>query len=167
MHWESLGGIALCILLARLLAQRGSRFPWRVVAWGLGLQLVLGLWLLKSPWGIAMFQQVSQVVTGFLGFANRGAEFLFGNLVKAEYRSTFGMQVALIIAPTIIFFSSVIGILYHLGIIQRVVYAVAWVMSRTMGTSGPESLSAAANIFLGQTEAPILVRHYLSSATVS
>jgi CNT family concentrative nucleoside transporter len=167
MHWEALGGIVACIVCARLLAVRGSRFPWRIVAWGLGLQLTLGVWLLKSDTGVALFQQVGNAVTGFLGFANKGAEFLFGNLVKPEYRGTFGMQVALIIAPTIIFFSSVIAILYHLGIIQRVVYAVAWIMAKTMGTSGPESLSAAANIFLGQTEAPILVRHYLATASIS
>ncbi len=167
MQWTALGGIAVCLICARLLAPRGTPIPWRVIGWGLGLQLLLGYWLLKSQWGVAIFEQVGRGVTGFLSFANEGAAFLFGNLVKQEYRQTFGMQVALIIAPTIIFFSSVISILYHLGIIQRVVYAVAWVMARTMRTSGPESLSAAANIFLGQTEAPILIRHYLDSATRS
>ncbi|GIV56495.1 MAG: nucleoside permease [Candidatus Kapaibacterium sp.] len=167
MHWEALGGIALCIVGARLLAQRGSPFPWRVLLWGVGIQLALGIWLLKSPSGVVLFEHVGRAVTGFLSFANRGSEFLFGNLVKPEYRQTFGMQVALVIAPTIIFFSAVIAMLYHLGIIQRIVYAVAWIMARTMGTSGPESLSAAANIFLGQTEAPILIRHYLSTASIS
>ncbi|MDW8271247.1 MAG: nucleoside transporter C-terminal domain-containing protein [Bacteroidota bacterium] len=167
MRWIAIGGILSCLAIARLLAPRGTRFPWRIVGWGLSLQLLLGLWLLQSAWGVAMFEQISKAVTGFLSYANRGAEFMFGNLVNPAYRSTFGMQVALIIAPTIIFFSSVISILYHLGIIQRIVYAVAWVMARTMRTSGPESLSAAANIFLGQTEAPILVRHYLGAATIS
>jgi len=167
MHWEALVGIAVCIVGARLLAPRGTPFPWRVLLWGLGLQLALGTWLLHSSSGVALFERVGSAVTSFLAFANRGAEFLFGNIVKAEYRQTFGMQVALVIAPTIIFFSAVIGMLYHLGIIQRVVYAVAWLMARTMGTSGPESLSAAANIFLGQTEAPILIRHYLATASIS
>lgn len=151
MHWEALVGIAVCIVGARLLAPRGTPFPWRVLLWSLGLQLALGTWLLHSSSGVALFERVGSAVTSFLAFANRGAEFLFGNIVKAEYRQTFGMQVALVIAPTIIFFSAVIGMLYHLGIIQRIVYAVAWLMARTMGTSGPESLSAAANIFLGQT----------------
>jgi CNT family concentrative nucleoside transporter len=137
------------------------------VVWGLGIQLFLGYWLLQSSWGVALFEHISRAVTSFLSFANEGAAFLFGNLVKQEYRQTFGMQVALVIAPTIIFFSSVISILYHLGIIQRIVYTVAWIMARTMRTSGPESLSAAANIFLGQTESPILIRHYLSTATLS
>lgn len=167
MRWAAIGGIITCLICARLLAPRRAPFPWRIVAWGLGLQLTIGFWLLESSWGVALFERIGNAVTAFLGFANRGGEFLFGNLVKPEYRSTFGVQVALIIAPTIIFFSSVIGILYHLGIIQRIVYGVAWVMARTMGTSGPESLSAAANIFLGQTEAPILIRHYLSTATLS
>lgn len=167
MRWAAIGGIIACLVCARLLAPRRAPFPWRIVAWGLGLQLAIGFWLLESPWGVAFFERIGNAVTVFLSFANRGAEFLFGNLIKPEYRSTFGVQVALIIAPTIIFFSSVIGILYHLGIIQRIVYGVAWVMARTMGTSGPESLSAAANIFLGQTEAPILIRHYLNTATVS
>lgn len=163
----ALGGILACLVLARLLAPRRSPIPWRVVVWGLGIQLFLGYWLLQSSWGVALFEHVSRAVTSFLSFANDGAAFLFGNLVKQEYRQTFGMQVALVIAPTIIFFSSVISILYHLGIIQRIVYTVAWIMARTMRTSGPESLSAAANIFLGQTESPILIRHYLSTATLS
>ncbi|GIV54036.1 MAG: nucleoside permease [Candidatus Kapaibacterium sp.] len=167
MRWIALGGIVVCVLAARLLAPKGSPMPWRVLLWGLGLQLLLGYWLIQNSWGVALFEQIGRGVTGFLSFANHGAAFLFGNLVKPEHRHLFGMQVALLIAPTIIFFSSVISILYHLGIIQRVVYGVAWVMARTMRTSGPESLSAAANIFLGQTEAPILVRHYLQTATIS
>lgn len=103
MRWAAIGGIITCLICARLLAPRRAPFPWRIVAWGLGLQLTIGFWLLESSWGVALFERIGNAVTAFLGFANRGGEFLFGNLVKPEYRSTFGVQVALIIAPTIIF----------------------------------------------------------------
>lgn len=160
-------GIIAFIFCAWLLSSQRRQFPLRIVVWGLALQLLLAVFALNIPIGITILDAISQGFTTFLGYSRAGSQFLFGNIVKPEYLNTFGFQVALTIVPTIIFFSAFISLLYHLGIMQRIVYAMAWCMSKTMGTSGPESLSAAANIFIGQTEAPIIIREYLSHSTMS
>jgi concentrative nucleoside transporter, CNT family len=120
-----------------------------------------------SSWGRSAFEWLGMATTNFLGFAQNGAEFLFGNIVKPEFAQTFGFQFAFAILPTIIFFASVMAVGYHFGVMQRIVKGVAWVMAKSMRTSGAESLSCAANIFLGQTEAPFLIRPFLSSLTRS
>jgi CNT family concentrative nucleoside transporter len=161
-------GIPVLIFIGWLVLSTDRRhFPWRVVIWGVGLQLIFAMLILWTPWGRLAFQLLGDLTTKFLSYSNAGAEFMFGNLVKDEYQKTFGFQFAFAILPTIIFVGSVMSIGYHFGILQRLVRAVAWVMSKTMGTSGAESLSNAVNIFVGQTEAPLVIRPFLNSLTHS
>jgi CNT family concentrative nucleoside transporter len=161
-------GVPVLIGIAWLVFSTDRKhFPWRVVLWGVGLQLSFALLILWTPWGRAVFEWLGELVTLFLGFTKAGSEFLFGNLVKTEYQNTFGSQFAFVILPTIIFVGSAMSIAYHLGIMQRLVRAVAWVMAKTMGTSGAESLSCASNIFVGQTEAPLVIRPFLETLTRS
>jgi CNT family concentrative nucleoside transporter len=163
----SLLGIFVIFFLVWLLSTDKKKFPLRIVIWGVIIQLTFGLIVLKLPIGVEFFAWLGDAVTKFLNFSTSGAKFLFGNALNPEQSSIFGFQFAILVACTVIFFSAFVSIMYHYGIMQRLVYGMAWVMSKTMGTSGAESLSASANIFLGQTEAPLLVRHYLGSATQS
>jgi len=164
----SLLGVPILVAIGWLVLSTDRRhFPWRVVLWGIGLQMSFAIIILWTPWGRLAFEWLGRIVTLFLGFSRQGAEFLFGNIVKDEYRETFGFQFAFAILPTIIFVGSAMSIGYHLGLMQRIVRAVAWVMAKTMGTSGAESLSCAANIFVGQTEAPLVVRPFLETLTRS
>jgi CNT family concentrative nucleoside transporter len=163
----SVVGMAAMVFLAWLMSYDRRRFPWRVVLWGTGLQLIFAFLILWTDAGKIAFQWTGDKVTAFLGFTKYGTEFLFGNLVKPEYQNTFGFQFAFGILPTIIYFSAVMSILYHLGIMQKVVEVIAVGMAKTMGTSGAESLSCSANIFVGQTEAPLLIRPFVAKATNS
>lgn len=160
-------GIVVLIGLAYAWSSDRKAVRWRPVLYGLGLQVFLALVLFRIPPVVALFRSIGDGMTSLLSFANVGATFLFGELAKPERGATFGFQFALTILPIIVFFSSLIAILYHLGVMQRVVRALGWVLERTLRTSPIESLSAAANVFLGQTEAPLLVRHYIPSASVS
>jgi len=162
-------GVVAILGVAWLWSSRRGAVPWRTILWGMVLQTLLAVFVLQVPIGERLFHAAGGAVTWFLGFANDGARFLFGNIASNadEHRTVFGMQFALTIMPIIVFVSSVTAILYHFGIIQRVVRGMAWVMQRTMGTTAIESLAAAANVFLGQTEAPLIVRHYLGKATSS
>lgn len=165
---QSILGIPILILVGWLVLSTDRRhFPWRVVIWGVGLQFLFAAVILWTPLGRNAFQFLGDLTTKFLSYSNEGASFLFGNLVKDEYQKTFGFQFAFAILPTIIFVGAVMSIGYHLGILQMIVRAVAWVMSKTMGTSGAESLSNAVNIFVGQTEAPLVIRPFLDSLTKS
>lgn len=164
---QSALGVAAILALAWLWSSNRRAIRIRIVASGILLQAVLGVFLLSFPAGIELFATLGQAVTGLLGFAGAGARFLFGNLADSTYAGTFGFQFALTVVPIIVFFSSLVSVLYHLGIMQRVVRSMAWVLRRTLGTSPIESLSAAANVLLGQTEAPLLVRHYLPHASMS
>ncbi|MFW5947308.1 MAG: NupC/NupG family nucleoside CNT transporter, partial [Gemmatimonadota bacterium] len=152
---------------------------WRVVLWGMELQLVFALFILKTPVGAAVFSTLNDVILALLAFTNDGASFLFGNLVQntvpvtdpatgaVEYMAETGASFAFSVLPTIIFFSSLMTVLYHLGIMQGAVKGMAWVMMRTMRTSGAETLSCAGNIFVGQTEAPLLVKPFIERMTMS
>ncbi len=133
---------------------------WRTVAWGLGLEFVFALLILKTPSGLTAFKSLGDVVTSFLGFSDVGAKFVFGESYKDHL---FAFQVL----PTIIFFSAFISVLYHYGILQWTVTGIAWVMMKTMKTSGSESLSCAGNIFLGPTESPLIVKPYVPTMTQS
>jgi concentrative nucleoside transporter, CNT family len=164
----SLLGVPALIFIGWLLLSTDRRhFPWRTVLWGVALQMSFAMVIIWTPFGRATFEFLGHLVTTVLGFSKEGAEFLFGNIVKDEFRQTFGFQFAFAILPTIIFVGAMMSIGYHLGIMQRIVRAVAWVMSKTMGTSGAESLSCAANIFVGQTEAPLIIRPFLNQMTRS
>lgn len=133
---------------------------WRTVAWGLGLEFVFALLILKTPSGLAVFKSIGDVVSNFLAYSDVGAKFVFGESYKDHL---FAFQVL----PTIIFFSAFISVLYHYGILQWVVNALAWVMMKTMKTSGAESLSCAGNIFLGPTESPLIVKPFVATMTQS
>jgi CNT family concentrative nucleoside transporter len=146
--------------LAWLMSEHKNRVNFRIVWAGLLLQFVLAIFILKTSIGTAIFQNIGDFFTSILGFVDAGTSLVFGE----EYVHHF---FAFKVLPTIIFFSSLMSILYYLGIVQKVVEAFAWVVQRTLGTSGSETLSAAANIFVGQTEAPLMVRPYISSMTKS
>lgn len=182
---RSLLGLLALTGLAWGLSVNRSRIPWRVVLWGISLQLVFALFILKTPVGARVFDTMNTVVVALLGFTVDGARFVFGNLVDnnipvgvgepgngaftatAGQVANTGSYFAFTVLPTIIFFCSLMTVLYHLGVMQRVVKGVAWVMQRTMGTSGAETLSAAGNIFVGQTEAPLLIKPFVDRMTMS
>jgi CNT family concentrative nucleoside transporter len=157
---------------------------WRVVVWGLGLQFLFALVIIVTPVGRGFFEGLNGIFVALLGYTNKGAGFLFGNLVQpnvpvgtaegpfgsvasAGTWANTGALFAFSVLPTIIFFSSLMTLLYYLGIMQLFVKAFARIMVRTMGTSGAESLSAAGNIFVGQTEAPLLVKPFVKTMTNS
>ncbi len=176
----SLGGLFVMVAIAWLLSVDRRHVRWRPVLWGVALQIVLGLMILNPTLQGLFFNVVDRGVNKLLSFSEAGATFVFqtvephkiidmqGKAITIQGRISPPLKTfAFWILPTIIFFSSLMAILYHLGIMQRVVWAIAWLMQRTMGTSGAESLSAAANIFVGQTEAPLLIRPYVDGMTRS
>jgi CNT family concentrative nucleoside transporter len=154
--------LGICVFIGICYAMSVNRqaVRWRTVAWGLGWELILAIVILKTAWGLNLFKSLGNIVGNFLAFSDVGAKFVFGENFKDHL---FAFQ----ILPTIIFFSSFISILYYYGILQRVVNALAWLMMKTMKTSGSESLSCAGNIFLGPTEAALMVKPYLANMTKS
>ncbi|MEN3040873.1 MAG: nucleoside transporter C-terminal domain-containing protein [Bacteroidia bacterium] len=164
---QALLGIPILLLAAWLAAEKRRPITWRVILGGLFLQAIVGILVLKVPVVRRLVEWVSKAFVRTLDFAHEGSEFLFGNLVRPEYAQTFGFIFVLQVLPTVIFFSALTAALYYLGLLQIVVRAVAWVMRRTLGTSGPESLCVASNIFLGQTEAPLLIRPFIGGLSRS
>lgn len=182
---RSLLGLFVLTFIAWLMSTDRKRVAWRVVIWGLSLQILFALFILKTPVGAAIFNTVNHVVVALLGYTNDGAAFVFGGLVKnlvpvgtgdiatgsfhqvAGQVANTGASFAFSVLPTIIFFCALMTVLYHLGVMQVIVKGVAWVMQRTMHTSGAETLSAAGNIFVGQTEAPLLIKPFVERMTVS
>ena len=174
MHLKliSLLGLFAMIALAWACSLNRKRFPWRTVWTGLALQLAFALAVLKTDAGSRSFEFANAAVTRLLGFADEGAKMVFGPLANsALLTDKWGADNAFIfvvtVTATIILVSALSSVLYHYGILQRVVRAMAWVMQRAMRTSGSESLAAAANIFMGQTEAPLVVKPYLPRMTRS
>lgn len=158
-------GMLFLLLVCFLLSSNRRRINWRLVLTGLGLQLLFAIMVLKVPFVATIFDWISDKVVTFLNFSEKGAEFLFGGLVTDM--NTFGYIFAFKVLPTIVFFSAFTSLLYYLGILQKFVKGFAWIMSKTMKLSGAESLAAAANIFIGQTEAPLVVKPYLDRMTKS
>ncbi|MBD2496610.1 NupC/NupG family nucleoside CNT transporter [Nostoc sp. FACHB-280] len=156
----SILGILVFLGISYALSVERQAVRWRTVAWGLGLEFIFALLILKTPWGLNIFKSLGDIVSNFLAFSDVGAKFVFGENFKDHF---FAFQVL----PTIIFFSAFISVLYYYGILQRVVNLLAWVMIKTMKTSGSESLSCAGNIFLGPTEAALMVKPYIGSMTLS
>ena len=154
----SLLGLFVFMGLAWLIGERNKSINWRIVAGGLFLQFALALFIFKTPIGAAVFQAAGYFFESLLGFVDAGTSLVFGE----EYAHHF---FAFKVLPTIIFFSSLMFVLYHLGLFQKVIGACAWAMQRTLGTSGAETVSAAANVFVGQTEAPLIVGPYVESMT--
>jgi len=161
------GGLGILVLLGicYLLSANRRAVDWKLVGVGTGLQLLLGILILKVPVVNRIFDVFAGFFTTILSFTTAGAEFIFGSLVSD--RDTFGYIFAFQVLPTILFFSALTAILYYFGILQKVIYGMAWLMKRTMGLSGPESLAAAANVFIGQTEAPLIIKPYLENFTRS
>lgn len=174
-------GLFVMVFLAWLLSVDRRVIPWRIIAWGVGLQFVFALFILRSPVGAWIFGAMNEGIVALLGFTIQGARFLFGNLVDSTVPvvgatpaagatgvvAETGAFFAFNVLPTIIFFSSLMTVLYHLGVMQAVVKGIAWVMMRTMRTSGAETLAAAGNIFVGQTEAPLLIKPFIAKMTMS
>lgn len=187
---RSVLGMVFLLGLCWLLSNNRKVVPWRIVAWGIGLQVLLGLFVLRTGAGRWLFDKVNGLFVSLLGFTTEGSAFLFGNLARVQnvpvgptppgqyppFAGTVeatanvaqvGAFFAFNVLPTIIFFSSLMAVLYHVGAMQQVVRGVAWVMRKTMRTSGSETLSASGNIFVGQTEAPLLVRPFVKGMTES
>lgn len=162
-YLRGLGGLLFLIMVAFLFSSNRRGIDWKLVGIGVLLQVIFGLLITKVDFVNQLFNYVSTGFVVFLGFSSDGARFLFGDLAGDSFGFIFAFQVL----PTIIFFSTISSGLYYLGILQKVVFGIAWVMSRTMRLSGAESLSAAGNIFLGQTEAPLLVRPFVPNMTRS
>ncbi len=171
-------GIVLIIGIAFLLSNNKRKINWRLVIAGLGLQLVFALLIIKGEYLSSLFSPLgwpkdffSWVSGGFvviLNFTTEGAFFVFDKLALGpENANSIGFFFAFQVLPTIIFFASLMSILYYLGVMQRIVQAMAWVMAKFMGTSGAESLSCTANIFVGQTEAPLMIKPFIKGMTKS
>ena len=153
-------GLGVFVGFAYLTSVNRRAIRWQPVLWGLALQFIFAVFILRTAVGLAIFQWLGEGVSNFLDYSDAGASFVFGENFQDFF---FAFKVL----PTIIFFSAFISLLYHYGILQKAVRAVAWIMMRTMKTSGSETLSAAGNIFVGQTEAPLLIKPYVATMTLS
>lgn len=171
-------GIALIIGIAFIISNNKKKINWRLVLSGLLIQITFAILILKgdelsklfSPlgWPKEFFRFISSFFVLILNFTTEGAKFVFGNLgLGPGNEGSLGVFFAFQVLPTIVFFASLMSVLYYLGIMQRIVQAMAWIMARLMGTSGAESLSCAANIFIGQTEAPLMIKPFLKGMTQS
>ncbi|MGV3589577.1 MAG: NupC/NupG family nucleoside CNT transporter [Adhaeribacter sp.] len=160
-------GLVVLISIGYLFSTNRKAINWRLVGVGAGLQILFGFLVTKVPFITSIFEFLSRAFVRLLSFSSAGAEFLFGNLANPAANGGLGYIFAFNVLPTIIFFSTVSAGLYYLGVLQKVVYSIAWIMSKGMRLSGAESLSAAGNIFLGQTEAPLLVRPFINNMTRS
>ncbi|MEO0808936.1 MAG: Na+ dependent nucleoside transporter N-terminal domain-containing protein, partial [Cyanobacteria bacterium J06643_4] len=156
----ALVGLGVFIGFAYLTSVNRKAVRWQPVLWGFALQIIFALIILRTAFGLAAFQWLGRTVSTFLDYSDAGASFVFGENFQDFF---FAFKVL----PTIIFFSAFISLLYHYGILQRAVNLVAGIMRRTMKTSGSETLSAAGNIFVGQTEAPLLIKPYVDTMTMS
>ena len=157
--WRGLLGMAVLILIAWIFSSNRRAINWRTVGLGLAIQLLIAVGVLQVPFIKAAFEAVGQVFVSILDFTRAGSQFLFEGLVSDM--DSFGYIFAFQVLPTIVFFSALTSVLFYLGIIQKVVKAMAWLLTKTLGISGAESLSVAGNIFLGQTESPLLIKAYL------
>ena len=162
---RALIGVCSFVAIAWIFSSNRSRISWRIVFGGIGLQLVLATLLLWIPWTASAFEWFAMLVAEAIGMANSGSAFLFGSL--ADDAGPAGFVFAFRVLPVIIYFAAVMGLLYYLGVMQRVIAGMAWVMRRTLGVSGAESLSVAANILVGQTEAPLCIKPFLPRMTRS
>ncbi len=182
-------GCFVLLGIAWLLSNNKKQISYRVVVWGLFLQIVFAVIILKTTPGQMVFVYAKAAITKLLSFTDAGASFLFGNLYRGDpgivsalgdgrgpYQIwdptsgsfiNIGISFAIHVLPTIIFFASIMSVLYHIGFMEKVVKGVAWVMTKFMGTSGAETLSVASNIFVGQTEAPLVIKPFVERMTKS
>lgn len=161
-------GLVILILIAVMFSNNRRKIDWKLVSTGIIMQILFAFFVLKTGIGKDIFSGISKGFVSLLSFSTEGAKFVFGSLaISPETQGSLGFFFVFQVLPTIIFFAALMAIFYHFGIMQRVVQGIGWVMTRVMGTSGAESLSVAANVFIGQTEAPLVVRPYISTMTQS
>lgn len=163
-------GVVGFLAMAASASANPSLIPWKTVFWGIVIQLGFAILVLRVPAGYYAFEWLTNLASAFLDYGKVGTKFVFGSLADDQAtKKAFGSGVPFFVSvlPTIIFVSSFFTILYHLGVLQAVVRAMAWGMAKLMGTSGAETLSAAANIFMGQTEAPLVIKPYIEKMTMS
>nr|XP_025856346.1 sodium/nucleoside cotransporter 1 isoform X2 [Vulpes vulpes] len=156
----SFAGICVFIGLLFACSKHHYAVSWRAVSWGLGLQFVLGLFVIRTEPGFIAFQWMGNQIQIFLSYTDVGSSFVFG---EAMVKGVFAFQVL----PIVIFFSCVMSVLYYVGLMQWVIQKISWLMQTTMGTTATETLSVAGNIFVSQTEAPLLIQPYLADMTLS
>ncbi|HES58994.1 MAG TPA: NupC/NupG family nucleoside CNT transporter, partial [Caldithrix sp.] len=170
-------GLSVLIGIAFLFSNNKKEVKWKQVGYGILLQLIFAVFVLLTPWGAEVFDGIGSIFVKIIEFTNDGSQFVFGILADQTgfgaafpedmQNSGVGFLFAFQVLPTIIFFSSLMTVLYHLGIMQKIVQGMAWVMAKALTISGAESISVAANVFIGQTEAPLVVRPYVESMTKS
>ena len=170
-------GLLLLIGVAFLFSNNKKKVNWKLVATGIGIQIIFAIFIIHSEtlrgwffplgWPKDAINWLGAAVVSLLGFTTEGAKFVFGRLAINSGSESLGFYFAFQVLPTIIFVSCLTSVLYYLGILQLVVKGMAWVMAKLLGTSGAESLSNTANIFVGQTEAPLLIRPYIKEMTNS
>lgn len=161
-------GLAVVVGIAFLFSNNKSKVNWRLVATGIALQFLFAFIVIKTEIGRTVFHAISGGFVRLLDFTTEGATFVFGPLaIGPAAPGTMGFFFAFQVLPTIIFFAALMSVFYYLGIMQRIVQGIAWFMAKVLGTSGAESLSVAASVFIGQTEAPLTVKPYISSMTKS
>ena len=163
--WRGILGMSVLIFISFLFSANRKAINWKTVGIGLSIQLMIAIGVLKVPIIQNAFESVGKVFVSILDYTRAGSQFLFEGLVVDM--DTFGFIFAFQVLPTIIFFSALTSVLFYLGVIQKVVKAFAWLLSKSLGISGAESLSVAGNIFLGQTEAPLLIKAYLEKMNKS
>lgn len=162
--WKGVLGMFVLLIIAFALSNNRKKINWKTVGFGLSAQLLLAVGVLKVPFIRSFFEFLGSIFINILDYTRAGSTFLFGNLMNVE---TFGFVFIFQILPTIIFFSALTSLLFYLGVIQVIVKGLAWVLTKLLNVSGAESLSVAGNIFLGQTEAPLMIKAYLDKMTRS
>ncbi|KRO70568.1 MAG: Na+ dependent nucleoside transporter [Cryomorphaceae bacterium BACL11 MAG-121128-bin16] len=159
-------GIFSLLLIAFLFSRNRKGIDWVLVGKGLGIQMLFALLILKVPFISTGFEFVGKIFAKIISFTQDGTMFLFKSFASGVIESPLA-NFAIMILPTVIFFSALTSLFYYWGVLPKIVYGFAWIMKRTMKISGPESVAAAGNIFLGQTEAPLIVKPYLNKMTMS
>ncbi len=159
-------GVIAILGIAYLMSNNKKNIDLRLVVWGLALQLLFGIFILVTPFGKPIFSWFDKLIKKLLSFSNEGSEFLFASFIDGKMHPSV-INFAFSVLPTVIFFSALMAVLYHIGLMQKVIRLVALVMQKTMKTSGPETTSISANIFVGQTEAPLVIKPFVSKMTKS
>lgn len=159
-------GIFVILGIAYLMSNNKKNINLRVVIWGLGLQLLFGIFILVTPFGKPIFSWFDKAIKKLLSFSTDGSEFLFASFIDGKMHPAV-INFAFAVLPTVIFFSALMAVLYHIGLMQKIIRFVALIMQKTMKTSGPETTSISANIFVGQTEAPLVIKPFVSKMTKS
>ena len=157
-------GLAMLVAIAFLFSNNKRAVNWKLVATGIALQIVFATLVLKLPFGREVFNGIATGFVKLLDFVRVGSEFIFGGFMDV---SKFGFVFAVQVLPTIIFFASLTGVLYHIGVMQQIVRGMAWVITKVMNVSGAETTSVCASVFIGQTEAPLTIKPYIERMTQS